>query len=419
MLKQNSVRPVFEVDPCADFLSVRRASEMIVEPLSAEDTAAQSMPDASPLKWHLAHTSWFFEVFVLMPGCSDYRVFDEQFPQLFNSYYQTVGVPFARHARGLLTRPSLERVLDYRRHVNAALESALQNDRLTASLMKLVELGLHHEQQHQELMLTDVKHLFFQNPLKPAYREAPLRKGKAELLRWRDFAGGIHSMGHARLGFCFDNETPAHNVLLRDFSLASRAVSNREYREFIDDGGYRDSRLWLADGWSCIQQNGWNRPLYWSDDLESEFTLHGEQTIDPERPVVHLSFFEADAYARWAGARLPTEFEWERAAQLSREGAASTPFSVDKELHPANLHRDGFSAYDEVWNWTASPYLPYPGFAAAADAVGEYNGKFMCNQWVLRGGSVATPARHLRPSYRNFFYADARWQFSGLRLAKS
>ena len=409
----------FDENPWTVVQTTRSATVAIAATLSAEDAAAQSMTEASPIKWHLAHTSWFFEVFVLRPGCPDYRFFDERFSQLFNSYYQSVGVPFERHARGLLTRPTLDQVLAYRQHVNAALETALQNDRLSAALMKIVELGVHHEQQHQELMLTDIKHLFFQNPLKPAYRETPLRKANAEPLRWRDFAGGIHSMGHAHRGFCFDNEMPAHSVLLRDFSLASRPVSNREYREFIADGGYRDARLWLADGWSCVQQRGWNKPLYWSDDLETEFTLHGEQSLAPDRPVVHLSFFEAEAYARWAGARLPTEFEWERAAQLSREGPSQPAFSARMELHPANLRRDTFSTYDEVWNWTASPYLPYPGFAASADAVGEYNGKFMCNQWVLRGGSVATPADHLRPSYRNFFHADARWQFSGLRLARS
>lgn len=409
---------VFESDPCGMFTRTRRASQLIAAPLSAEDAAAQSMPDASPVKWHLAHTSWFFEVFVLS-ACPEYRVFDERFSELFNSYYQTLGVPFERRARGLLTRPSLSQVLAYRQHVDHAIESALRNDRLSAALVKIVELGIHHEQQHQELMLTDIKHLFFRNPLKPAYRDTRLSPGRDEPLAWREFSGGIHGMGHAYRGFCFDNETPAHSVLLRDFSLASRPVSNREYRQFIDDGGYRDARLWLADGWSCIQQRGWNKPLYWSDDLETEFTLHGEQAIDPNRPVVHLSFFEADAYARWAGARLPTEFEWERAAQLSREGAPQRAFSARSDLHPDHPRREAFSAYDEVWTWTASPYVAYPGFTASADAVGEYNGKFMCNQWVLRGGSVATPAGHLRPSYRNFFHADARWQFSGLRLARS
>ncbi|MDZ4081255.1 MAG: ergothioneine biosynthesis protein EgtB [Hydrocarboniphaga sp.] len=411
--------PAFAEGPWTVFSATRRASEVIAAPLSAEDAGAQSMPDASPVKWHLAHTSWFFEVFVLTPACPGYRVFDERFSQLFNSYYQTLGVPFERHARGLLTRPSLDQVLAYRRHVNEALEDALQNDRLSAALEKIVELGVHHEQQHQELMLTDIKHLFFQNPLKPAYRETDLCEITPQSTYWRDFAGGIHGMGHAHPGFCFDNETPAHSVLLRDFSLASRPVSNHEYRQFVDDGGYRDARLWLADGWSCIRQRGWDRPLYWSEDLATEFTLHGQQAIDPNRPVVHLSFFEADAYARWAGARLPTEFEWERAAQLSRDGAPQLAFSSRTELHPADLRPETFSAYDEVWTWTASPYLAYPGFAASADAVGEYNGKFMCNQWVLRGGSLATPAGHLRPSYRNFFPADARWQFSGLRLARS
>jgi ergothioneine biosynthesis protein EgtB len=409
----------FESDPWKAFKATRYVSESIAAPLSAEDASAQSMTEASPVKWHLAHTSWFFEVFVLIPACAGYRTFDERFSQLFNSYYQTLGVPFERHARGLLTRPSLSEVLAYRQHVNQGIENALCNDRLSAALMKIVELGVHHEQQHQELMLTDIQHLFFQNPLKPAYRDTRLSRGRAEPLRWRDFAGGIHGMGHAHQGFCFDNETPAHSVLLRDFSLASRPVSNLEYRQFIDDGGYRDARLWLADGWSCILQLSWSKPLYWSDDLQTEFTLHGEQAIDPDRPVVHLSFFEADAYARWAGARLPTEFEWERAAQLSCEGTPQLAFSARNELHPDNVHREAFSAYDEVWTWTASPYVAYPGFAASADAVGEYNGKFMCNQWVLRGGSVATPADHVRSSYRNFFPADARWQFSGLRLARS
>lgn len=402
-------------DACRD---VRARPIALAAPLSAEDACVQSMPDASPAKWHLAHTTWFFERFVLAARDPGYRVFHERFEYLFNSYYFTVGQMHLRPRRGLITRPSLAEVLDYRAYVDAAVAALLERQAGDAELEFLVTLGMHHEQQHQELMLTDIKHLLAQNPLLPAYVERPAPvAADAPPLRWIRGNTGLCEIGHAGEGFAFDNETPRHRVLLGEHALASRLVTNAEYREFIDDGGYAESGLWLSDGWSTVVSEGWQRPLYWQEDLAQEFMLAGLAPIQPEAPVVHLSYYEADAFARWAGARLPTEFEWEAAAVGRRQDGH---FAGSGAYHPRPAPGvDGIhQLFGDAWEWTASPYAPYPGFRPLAGSLGEYNGKFMCSQMVLRGGSCATPAGHVRPSYRNFFYPGQRWQFSGLRLAR-
>ncbi|MBT8137045.1 MAG: ergothioneine biosynthesis protein EgtB [Gammaproteobacteria bacterium] len=401
--------------PGEKFRRVRATTTSLCTTLAPEDTVVQSMPDASPTKWHLAHTSWFFENFLLarQPG---YQPFDEQFSFLFNSYYFTVGQMHARPRRGLLSRPTLAEVMAYREHVDAAMASLLADpDDETAFL---AELGLNHEQQHQELILTDIKHVFSCNPLRPAMfdQSASASTAAATPLQFVEFAGGIAEAGYNGNGFCFDNETPRHRTLLQPYLLADRPVSNSEFAKFIADGGYSNSALWLSDGWSTVQQDNWQRPLYWSEDLQNEFTLGGMRPLDPAAPVCHLSLYEADAYARWAGARLPTEFEWEHAAAgMPLEGNL-----MDSGLyHPAAAAGSGLrQMYGDVWEWTASAYSPYPGFAPLAGSLGEYNGKFMCGQAVLRGGSCATPADHIRSTYRNFFYPHQRWQITGLRLAK-
>ncbi len=400
------------------FRRVRQQSMYLCESLQTEDFVVQSMPDVSPTKWHLAHTSWFFENFLLGPQLPGYRQFDERFDYLFNSYYYTVGQMHLRSQRGLLTRPTVAEVCAYREHVDAQMERLLDGAAGT-HLDHLVTLGLNHEQQHQELMLTDIKHVLSVNPLQPAYRDdLATPAGAAGPLDWHGFPEGVHEIGTGGdSGFCFDNETPRHRIFLRPFALASRPVTNAEYREFIEDGGYRDVAGWLSDGWAWIQREKIDRPLYWSADLESEFTLGGLRAINPHAPVSHLSFYEADAYARRAGHRLPTEAEWEIAA-AGQEVAGNL---ADTELlHPAPAATDSGlrQMYGDVWEWTASSYASYPGFQPLAGSLGEYNGKFMCNQMVLRGGSCATPADHIRATYRNFFYPESRWQFSGLRLAK-
>ena len=400
------------------FRRVRAWSTTLAAPLSAEDACVQSMPDASPAKWHLAHTSWFFEHFILAKRLPGYRPFHERFDYLFNSYYFTVGQMHARPRRGLVTRPSLAEVLDYRAHVDAAMEELVAREQDNAELAGLLTLGMNHEQQHQELLLTDIKHLLAQNPLLPVYTELPApAQDRAAPLRWIPGAAGAAAIGHAGDEFAFDNETPRHQALLGEHALASRLVSNAEFREFIDDGGYSNPALWLSDGWSTIVGEGWQRPLYWQADLEQEFTLGGLRPIEAAAPVAHLSYFEADAFARWAGCRLPTEFEWEAAATGL---VVAGNFADSGALHPrpatdtAGLQQ----LYGDAWEWTASPYSPYPGFRPLAGSLGEYNGKFMCSQMVLRGGSCATPAGHVRASYRNFFYPAQRWQFGGVRLAK-
>ena len=372
------------------YASVRAHSEALAAPLSAEDCTIQSMPDASPVKWHLAHTTWFFETVILSqrPG---YKPFDPRFAYLFNSYYAALGPRHPRPRRGLLTRPTLDEVFAWRAHVDAAIVEACGDD----TLRDAITLGLHHEQQHQELILTDIKHAFFCNPLLPAYRSDRPTARAAQPLDGISIPGGATWIGHDGSGFCFDNELPRHQVLLRPFRIAARPVSNGEYQAFIADGGYRRPEFWLSDGWARIQEEHWEAPLYWlkdDDGSESVFTLSGAQPLDPGAPVEHVSFYEAAAYAAWAGARLPTEFEWEAAAPLFQHG--------------------------DVWEWARSSYDPYPGFKAFEGIAAEYNGKFMVGQMVLRGGSVGTPPGHVRDSYRNFFPPHARWQFSGIRLAE-
>ncbi|HVH17832.1 MAG TPA: ergothioneine biosynthesis protein EgtB [Myxococcota bacterium] len=404
------------------YRAVRARSEELAAPLSAEDQAIQSMPDASPTKWHLAHTSWFFETFVLEAQVAGYRTFDPAYRVLFNSYYQSVGEQYARAQRGLLSRPSQADVRAYREHVDRCMEGLLEKEPdLDASVCDVTTLGLHHEQQHQELILTDAKHLLAQNPLLPAYRvaDAPATATSAPL-SWVGYAEGLRQIGHAGEGFAFDNEGPVHRVFLAAFELASRPVSNAEWQSFIDAGGYRNPAWWTSDGLAWVQSRGIEAPLYWlrRDGACLVQTLAGPEPLRPEDPVCHVSWYEADAYARYAGARLPTEAEWEVAA---RALPVAGNLAESGLFHPRAPRRAGIAPdqlFGDVWEWTASPYTPYPGFRAPTGALGEYNGKFMANQMILRGGSCATPVSHIRPTYRNFFYPDARWQFSGLRLAR-
>jgi len=404
------------------FAEIRAQTEALAAPLSAEDCALQSMPDASPVKWHLAHTTWFFETFVLVPHAARYAAFDPHFRVLFNSYYHGVGDRHPRPERGLLSRPDLATVRAYRAHVDDAMRELLTRE-IALDVTSLIELGLHHEQQHQELILTDLKHLLSRNPLRPPYEARwPLLPVKPAALAWHRYEAGLTTIGHDGDGFAFDNEGPAHQAFVAPFELASRPVTHGEFAAFIADGGYRRPELWLSLGFDTVQAQRWSAPLYWEerDSRWWTFTLRGMAEIDPHAPVCHVSYFEADAYARWAGARLPTEFEWEVAA---RDAALDGNFVDSGVLHPlpsAGL-ANGTSpqqVYGDVWEWTSSSYAPYPGFRAAAGAVGEYNGKFMCNQYVLRGGSCATPGSHIRATYRNFFPPEARWQFSGIRLAR-
>jgi ergothioneine biosynthesis protein EgtB len=392
----------------------------IVRNLETEDYVVQSMPSVSPTKWHLAHTTWFFERFILGPHLSGYRVFDERYHYLFNSYYYTQGQMYARDRRGLLSRPTVAEVIAYREHVDGQLAKLL-DDGGANGIDFLVTLGINHEQQHQELMLTDIKHVLSCNPLLTALIDQlpPSRKSPLPELGYVYFPGGLTRVGAESNGFCFDNETPRHAVHLEPFRIGDRLITNGEYRDFIDDAGYRQSSLWLADGWAWLIEHGIDRPLYWSPDLASHFTLAGRCDIDPASPVTHISFYEADAFARWANARLPREAEWEHAAsQLAVEGNFvehgcwhPQPLSDTDEHRPAQI-------FGDAWEWTASPYSPYSGFRPLEGSVGEYNGKFMCNQLVCRGGSCVTPADHIRVTYRNFFYPQDRWQFFGLRLAR-
>jgi len=408
----------------ARYARVRARSVALAAPLSAEDAMVQSMPDASPAKWHLAHTSWFFERFVLATQ-PDYRPFNADWHFLFNSYYQSIGPAHARPQRGLLSRPSLDEVLQFRRLVDQRVIELLQADALDPQARRQLELGLHHEQQHQELLLTDIKHALWCNPLQPAYRDDLVRRtGVAAPLEWIHSPEQIIEIGApawpAHAAFAYDNESPVHRVLVPAHALARRPVSNAEFRRFVEAGGYREPGFWMSEGWSLCQQEHWQHPLYWDDALEREFTLAGWRAIDPDAPVCHLSYFEADAYARWAGARLPTEFEWEAAAAGQRTAGN---FADDERLHPSTPDHAGEPGrlqqlFGDVWEWTSSAYGAYPGFRTFDGNLGEYNGKFMCGQWVLRGGSCATPSDHIRPSYRNFFAPSARWQFAGLRLAK-
>jgi ergothioneine biosynthesis protein EgtB len=407
----------------ARFGVVRATTLALAAPLTAEDCALQSMPDASPVKWHLAHTSWFFETFVLERYVRGYRPFHPRFRSLFNSYYNAVGDRHPRPERGLLSRPSLDDVRGYRLHVERRLAPVFTQAAEDPDLAALLELGIHHEQQHQELILTDIKHLLSKNPLEPAYQRRRLRTAvAAPERRWLPCAGGLVEAGHAGADFCFDNELPRHRLFVAPFELASHPVTHGDFLAFVEDGGYRRPELWLSLGWDVVQAQRWQAPLYWEkrDGHWTTFTLCGRLEIDPTTPLVHVSYFEADAYARWAGARLPTEFEWECVAA---DAAVDGNFLESGALHPIALRaepRGGGPAhlFGDVWEWTQSPYAPYPGYAPAPGAVGEYNGKFMCNQYVLRGGSCATPRSHIRATYRNFFPPEARWQFSGLRLAR-
>jgi ergothioneine biosynthesis protein EgtB len=407
------------------FRQVRAATEALCRPLATDDYAIQSMPDASPAKWHIAHTSWFFEEFVLQAALEGYQFFDPAFRYLFNSYYETVGPRHSRPERGLLSRPTVEQVWAYRGYVDEELQFLLERESLPPELQQIVTIGLHHEQQHQELLLTDLKHMFSRNPLKPAYATAhPATRSAPARLIFREFSGGMTDIGHVGNGFCFDNELAHHRVFIEPFRLANRVTTNAEYLQFVRAGGYRRPEFWLSDGWACAQKEEWSRPLYWAESLAEEFTLTGVRPLDPHAPVCHLSYYEADAFARWAGARLPTEFEWE---SVAANAAIEGNFVEDGRWHPVaitpadgGLNRNNVPVqqlFGDVWEWTASAYAPYPRFRPLNGALGEYNGKFMVNQLVLRGGSCATPRSHIRATYRNFFYPTARWQFSGVRLA--
>lgn len=393
----------------ARFFATRARSEALVAPLSDADATVQSMPDASPAKWHLAHTSWFLETFVLfdVPG---YQVFDDRYGYLFNSYYEAIGARHPRAARGLLTRPSLRDILRWRAHVDAALDQHW--DRLDPASLALIELGNAHEEQHQELLLTDLLHLFAQNPLAPVAYDAPSLAAAPPVQGWTHHDNGIYQVGHSGEGFAFDCESPAHDVLLRPYALCRSAVTNADWAAFVASGGYRTAAMWLADGWAWVQRECIAAPLYWRDEGTS-FSLNGLRERDPNAPVAHVSHYEADAFASWAGARLPTEAEWEVAA------AGTDPTAGNQLDGPGSIApRGGAGLFGDVWAWTASAFLPYPGFRPAAGAVGEYNGKFMSGQMVLRGASCATPRGHSRASLRNFFYPHQRWQFTGVRLAK-
>jgi ergothioneine biosynthesis protein EgtB len=418
------------------YRQVREWTHSLCEPLTTEDYVVSSMPDVSPTKWHLAHTSWFFETFVLGPHFAGYEPLDSRYAFLFNSYYVQAGERHCRAQRGLVTRPTVEQVFQYRSHVDEhmlelidSLESGSPGVTRGAGrdeLRALITLGLNHEQQHQELMLTDIKHVLWTNPLRPTYRErASTASGRGHHLRDRDdlkdVEAGVYRIGYEGAGFFYDNEGPPHRVFLEPFRIASGLVTNAEYLAFIEDGGYGRPELWLSAGWDAVRTQGWEAPLYWERDGDgwTEFTLHGTEPVNGAEPVSHVSFYEADAYARWAGARLPTEAEWEvAAASVSVEGA----FAESMLFHPHAAGEGGSTddlrqCYGDVWQWTGSQYTPYPGYRPAAGAIGEYNGKWMADQWVLRGASIATPHSHARPTYRNFFHAPTRWQFSGIRLA--
>jgi len=406
------------------YRNVRDFSIAQVAPLSVEDMGLQAMTDVSPAKWHLAHTTWFFETFILEQYEPGFKPFNPHYRHLFNSYYETVGAFHPRHQRGLLSRPSVNEVLNYRNNVDQRIQNLVEqcNKKTWHDLEPLIMLGTHHEQQHQELLFTDTLYNFRQNPIAPAYRPGQL--GSTEFLTqvnelsFSQFDGGLHDIGADGSAFSFDNESPRHPVYLQPYSLANRLISNGEYLQFVEDKGYQTAVCWLSDGWATIQNEQWQQPLYWqqTDNGWQEFSLYGLRPLDPTAPVSHLSYFEADAYATWASKRLPTEAEWEHAA--AGQPIAGNLLNSDHLKPIPSTAIDGMQQlYGDVWEWTASPYSPYPGFCPPAGPVGEYNGKFMCNQMVLRGGSCVTPVDHIRATYRNFFPADARWQFSGIRLA--
>jgi ergothioneine biosynthesis protein EgtB len=406
------------------YRQVRQLTDLIVEPLSAEDCMVQSMEDVSPTRWHLAHTTWFFETFILQkqPG---YEAYGPQFNFLFNSYYNTVGKQFPRPQRGFVSRPGLAEIKRYREYVDDQVMKLLASDAISDEVAETICIGINHEQQHQELMLTDLKHVLSCNPMLPAYRDFPLELSRRAANGWCDFEEGIYEVGAAGSEFCFDNESPRHRVFLHDFSIARDLVTCGQYIDYIEDGGYQRPDHWLSLGWGAVNGEDWDAPLYWfkQDGQWMQFTLAGVVPVDPQWPVCHLSYFEADAFARWSGHRLPTEFEWEVACEgsldetldLKTQPFADGLFDRKKAIHPT-CSPD--SMLGSVWQWTSSSYAAYPGYRPPDGALGEYNGKFMCNQYVLRGGSVATSSNHIRPTYRNFFPAHARWQFSGLRLVR-
>lgn len=404
----------------AFYRRVRRESEVLCEPLELDDYQLQSLLITNPPKWHLAHVSWFFETFLLEHYLENYPLFNPKFRILFNSYYEQVSQPLTRTQRGQLSRPTVEEIYNYRRWIDEQMEALIEqsHDALWSKIAPLVLLGIHHEQQHQELMLTDIKHNFWINPLYPAYRaDLPQSSGKAASLEWHSFEGGLCSIGHGDEGFAYDNEQPRHQFYLVPFRLACRLVTNDEYLAFIDADGYRRPELWLSDGWYAVKREQWQNPLYWKKEGGDWmlFTLGGMRPLNIDEPVAHLSYYEADAFARWSGKRLPSEQEWEFAAS---KHAVNGNLYESGLLHPQVMPDDGMQQlFGDLWEWTASPYTPYPGFQAPSGALGGYNGKFMCNQIVLRGGSCTTSTAHIRATYRNFFYPNERWQFKGLRLA--
>jgi len=423
MSRLTSTSEIVTESPIDRFRQVRRATEQLCRALSPEDCTVQSMPDVSPTKWHLAHVTWFFETFVLKPHFDRYRPLDPGYAYLFNSYYNDVGAQYPRPERGLLSRPGLDDVLAYRAHVDAAMAGMLERDQQPRGLLSLIELGLNHEQQHQELILMDIKHVLHKHPAFPAYdASAPAtRPGGGGPVEWVSLPEGLRSIGHTGSGFAFDNEGPSHRTFVGGSFLASRAVTNREYLEFVDDQGYANPMLWLADGWNTLKTEKWQAPLYWvfRNGTWFEFTLRGLRPLAPDSPVCHVSFYEADAFASWAGARLPTEFEWESAAgELPLDGNFVEGGRLQPEPATGGDKTTLLQLFGDVWEWTRSAYAPYPGFRVRPDALGEYNGKFMCNQMVLRGGSCVTPRSHVRATYRNFFYPHCRWQFAGIRLAR-
>jgi ergothioneine biosynthesis protein EgtB len=420
--------PGQQVDLAVRFQKVRQRTLALCDPLSAEDMMVQSCPEASPAKWHVAHTAWFFESFILREFLPGYRLFNQDFPWLFNSYYQGFAAFPEKRLRASFSRPGLEEILNYRAHVDEAIEKLLGQS-ADAEALRRIELGLHHEEQHQELLLTDTLNAFFSNPLRPAYLERDPESAATNSIDARagsrplsfiEFPGGLHFAGHDGQEFCFDNELSRHKIWLEPYALGDRLVTCEEFAAFMADGGYQRAELWLSAGWDTVKANGWRAPLYWTD-REGDwrvFTLRGEMPVEQvaDAPVSHVSYYEADAYARWAGCRLPTEFEWEAAV----EGAPIEGNLLDSgALRPIPARAEGGAQFfGDCWQWTASAYLAYPGFRPLEGALGEYNGKFMCGQMVLRGGSCATPAQHIRASYRNFFQPETRWQFSGIRLAR-
>lgn len=420
-----STQPTSRMDFIERYQNIRSFTEQLCEPLATEDYVIQSMPDVSPTKWHLAHVSWFFETFLLFPAISEYRSLHPQYAYLFNSYYNTIGERHCRPNRGLISRPTVKETYQYRKYVDEHVLDLLEkiDEQRLMGLAFIITLGFHHEQQHQELILTDIKHVFSCNPLYPTYKKRPpVNASSIPPMEWVAFPEGIYWIGHEGEGFAFDNEGPRHREFVQPFQLASRLVTNGEYLKFIEDGGYQNPLLWLSEGWATVRAEEWQAPLYWErrDGRWWTMTLSGLREVDMAEPVCHVSYYEADAYARWAGARLPTEAEWEVAA---RDVPIEGNFVENGLYHPAPLNASSTGGklaqmYGDVWEWTQSSYSPYPRFRPGPGAIGEYNGKFMCNQYVLRGGSCATSRSHIRPTYRNFFPANAQWQFMGIRLAR-